>query len=76
MCVCVRVCVIQYFVLSYGKGTNEIHFGDYLCRGNESGLLECGINIHKTGSCNHEYDVGLSCSRESLCVCVCLYNCM
>ena len=66
VCVCVwdGTAHVLYLSFSFGQGAAGIHFAEYSCHGNEDSLLQCGVNIHNAGSCSHDYDVGLSCSRE------------
>ena len=56
----------------FGQGTGSIMLDDLGCTGSEATLTNCSYS--SAHNCYHFEDVGVSCSRKIMCVCVCVYN--
>lgn len=52
----------------FGQGTGSIMLDDLGCTGSEATLTNCSYS--SAHNCYHYEDVGVSCSRKIMCVCV------
>ncbi|XP_076152978.1 scavenger receptor cysteine-rich type 1 protein M130-like isoform X3 [Alosa pseudoharengus] len=50
----------------FGEGSGSIWPDVFVCEGNETGLLRCGISSWRRAACSHRQDAGVICSGSSL----------
>ncbi|XP_041935335.1 deleted in malignant brain tumors 1 protein-like isoform X2 [Alosa sapidissima] len=50
----------------FGEGSGSIWPDMFVCEGNETGLLRCGISSWSRAACSHRQDAGVICSGSSL----------
>lgn len=47
----------------FGRGSNEVLLVKEMCRGSEQSLKDCPRQEYHSTSCDHSFDIGLSCGE-------------